>query len=43
MLGVYNQDDTLITMEIMGCQVHAIGNAIKPFLQIRSQIMGQNL
>ena len=26
------QDDTFITMEFMGCQVHAIGKAIRPLL-----------
>ena len=24
------QDSTVITMEVMGCQVHAIGKAIRP-------------
>ena len=34
MLGVYTviefQDGTLITTEVMGCQVHAIGKATRP-------------
>ena len=32
------QDGTFITMEVMGCQVGAIGKAIRPFSLIQSHI-----
>ena len=36
------QDGTLIAMEVMGCQMHAIRKAINPFSQIRSHINKTN-
>ena len=31
------QAGTILTSQVMDCQVHAIEKAIRPFLQIRSQ------